>query len=276
MDLWMITRVNGEEWVVLDVVDDFYGIHPLDEHKWSDSFGYRMVLGLAPKVAPRVKEIPSYASAPASAMAHIESYIGVPLEYEGGKLFGLISGIGRTPKSDDLYNALPEVTMYSRCLMHMLMSERQIANLESQIVHMDSKAWEDSETGVLNFEAWLFDCVDADWARVNHLEPAGIAYMDFGNIQPDQHGKAVKEIMQVCEGAGRIYRDLSGHYFILFRNLSKDEQQLKVQKIRKLLGAMATETHCSFFYRHPKSMTSSILDEVKRHATFISRTAKAA
>jgi hypothetical protein len=276
MDLWMITRVNGEEWVVLDVVDDFYGVHPMDEQKWSDSFGYRMVLGLAPKVAPRVKEIPAYASAPASQMAHIESYIGVPLEFESGKLFGLISGISHTPKNDDLCNALPEVTMYSKGLMHMLHSERQIASLESQIVHMSSNTFEDAETGILNFEAWLFDCVDADWARVNHLEPAGIAYMDFGNLPLEKHKTAIKEVINISEGTGRIYRDLNQHYFVLFRNLSKHEQQLKVQKIRKLLASMAQDTHCSFFYRHPKSMTSSILDEVKRHATYISRTVKAA
>lgn len=266
----MITRTNGEEWVMIEGIDTYYGAKPMDEWKWSVSFAYRMVLGLGPKIAPRCQEIPAYASAPASKMAQIEAYVGIPLELQDGKLFGVLSGVNHLCKDDSLYDASGELELYAKGLMHMLQSERQIAKLESTIVHMESKHWLDSESGALVYDAWIFDSVDADWARVNHLEPAGIAYMDFGDAPPDQFATLVSKVQDICEEDGVVYRDGGSQFFVLFRDIIKEDQQARVQKIRKALSSRVTGSQCTFYYRSPKSSTMNAFAEAKRLCTAVS------
>ena len=50
--LWMFTRVEEQDWIVLKACDQGYGVNSGDVFKWSDSFCSRMVKGLGPNIAP--------------------------------------------------------------------------------------------------------------------------------------------------------------------------------------------------------------------------------
>ena len=63
-DLWMITRVQGKDWIVMQAIDHGYGIKPGDLFCWTDSFCSRMVEGFGPRIAPSSSRICSYATAP--------------------------------------------------------------------------------------------------------------------------------------------------------------------------------------------------------------------
>ena len=45
LSLWMVTRTEGENWIVLSVEDDFYQVESGAVFKWTDSFCSRMVQG---------------------------------------------------------------------------------------------------------------------------------------------------------------------------------------------------------------------------------------
>ena len=62
--LWMLTRAEGEDWIVLAAEDHGYNLEPRSVFRWSDSFCSRMVQGLGPRIAPDAVKIPEYASAP--------------------------------------------------------------------------------------------------------------------------------------------------------------------------------------------------------------------
>ena len=47
-DLWMVTRTEGEDWIVLQAADQGYGVSKGDVFRWTDSFCSRMVEGLGP------------------------------------------------------------------------------------------------------------------------------------------------------------------------------------------------------------------------------------
>jgi hypothetical protein len=52
--LWMVTRVDGDDWIVLAAEDHGYGVTAGNLFRWSDSFCSRMVIGSGPRVAPNV------------------------------------------------------------------------------------------------------------------------------------------------------------------------------------------------------------------------------
>src|SRR5690606_39291468 len=59
-NLWMITRTEGDDWIVLQSEDNGYGIKPGQVFRWADSFCSQMVQGKAPRIAPYSPAIPLY------------------------------------------------------------------------------------------------------------------------------------------------------------------------------------------------------------------------
>ena len=50
--LWMVTRTEGEDWIVLQSEDHGYGVKPGTVFRWADSFCSEMVKGNGPRIAP--------------------------------------------------------------------------------------------------------------------------------------------------------------------------------------------------------------------------------
>src|SRR3954464_61578 len=81
-DLWMVTRVSGEDWIILQVEDHGYGIKPGEVFRFADTFCSRMVQSEGPVVAPRSDQEAAYAVAGIGKQVRIGAYIGVPLVCE--------------------------------------------------------------------------------------------------------------------------------------------------------------------------------------------------
>jgi len=88
--LWMFTRVEGEDWIVLEAVDYGYSVKSGNVFHWSDSFCSRMVRGEGPRVAPNSQQIQAYVEAPIGQQVDISAYIGIPLCHADGTLFGTL------------------------------------------------------------------------------------------------------------------------------------------------------------------------------------------
>src|SRR5688500_12072520 len=91
-DLWMVTRVEGDDLIVLDCLDHAYGLRPGDVLPWSATLDWRMVHEQGPRVAPRVADVPAYVTAGLTSAMTIGSYAGVPMLHEG-RLFGTLTGL---------------------------------------------------------------------------------------------------------------------------------------------------------------------------------------
>src|SRR4051812_30560722 len=88
MDLWMVTRTDDADWVVLSCADRAYGVEPGTVFRWADTVCSRMVRGEGPRVAPRAADVAAYADAPIRAELDVGAYVGVPLIDDHGELFG--------------------------------------------------------------------------------------------------------------------------------------------------------------------------------------------
>lgn len=91
--LWMVTRTEGEDWIVLQAEDHGYGVTEGTVFRWADSFCSRMVEGDGPRVAPDSDSVPAYATAAIGRHVKIGAYVGVPLRRGDGSLFGTLCAI---------------------------------------------------------------------------------------------------------------------------------------------------------------------------------------
>lgn len=63
-DLWIVTRTEGSDWIILQANDQGYGIKAGDVLSWTDSFCSRMVNSAGPRIAPCSDEVAAHIEAP--------------------------------------------------------------------------------------------------------------------------------------------------------------------------------------------------------------------
>lgn len=118
--IWMVTRVQSDDWIILHAVDTYYGIQPGSIYRWSDTFCSRMVEGQGPSVAPSSDAVPAYAEAPIRKDFPIGAYVGVPITRDDGSLFGTLCAIDPTPQPRSVADHLPTVELLARLLGRVL------------------------------------------------------------------------------------------------------------------------------------------------------------
>jgi len=153
-DLWMVTRAEGDESIVLEAEGDRYGIVPYTSFKWADSFCSRMAAGRAPRIAPDLASIPAYASAGLGRGISIGAYIGVPLTYQDGALFGTLCAFDSNPQPQAIEDDLPLVEMVAKMLSGVLAAELRAVNAERQKERNPTEAETDTLTDLLNRHGW--------------------------------------------------------------------------------------------------------------------------
>jgi hypothetical protein len=94
--LWMVTKVDGDDWIVLKAVDRDYGVQDGDVFVWMESFCCSMVQGLGPTFAPNSENVPAYAQAKIGQKVPIQAYMGFPLRDAQGELIGTLCAINPT------------------------------------------------------------------------------------------------------------------------------------------------------------------------------------
>ncbi len=95
--LWMVTKVDGDDWIVMKSKDSAYGVQDGDVFVWMESFCSRMVKGLGPTFAPESDRVLAYAQAEIGRKIPIQAYMGFPLYRENGELLGTVCAIDKSP-----------------------------------------------------------------------------------------------------------------------------------------------------------------------------------
>ncbi len=263
MPLWMVTRVNGDEWIAIDAIDSFERVKPFTTANWSESLSYRMVMGFGPKIAPRCHEVPSYVNAPCYRRDQVAAYVGIPLELPNGRLFGVLSGVDFKVNSDDLHQALPTLELIGATLMQVYTAEMQSVKLESRLEHAESPHWRDENSGSLNFGAWLNDCVSAEWTRINHMEPGGIVAVHTPT--DDARDKVHDILIEACPSEHEVYFEDDHTSMVMLRGLCKQDQQAVFKDVKKALEGLACSAQAVHVYRGPTRSMCQAFQEVKQN-----------
>jgi diguanylate cyclase len=149
----MFTRVEGDDWVVLDAIGDSYPFVAGSVLKWSDSCCARLVAGEGPMIASNINEVPAYASAPVAAAFPILSYVGLPIFRKDGSLFGTMCAIDSEPVNE-IERYLPLVELVAGLLGFAVdrQSEADDSSRRAEAARTESHI--DGLTGILNRKGW--------------------------------------------------------------------------------------------------------------------------
>ncbi len=182
-DLWMVTRTEKKDWIVLQTEDHGYGVKEGTVFKWADSFCSQMVLGRGPRIAPRSDEVPAYAEAPIGKQVIIGAYVGVPLMGQDGSLFGTLCAIHPAPQPPIVVSELPLVELLARLLISILISDLKMAEHARHAERTQAQAMTDALTGLFNRRAWdnLTAAEDERCNRFGH--PACVLMVDLDGLK---------------------------------------------------------------------------------------------
>jgi GAF domain-containing protein len=118
-DLWMVTRVEGGQQIVLAARPDGL-VRPGARLPWAESFCQAMVEGSAPRLATVTAVVPEYASRSEGLGRDVAAYIGVPLIHPAPELFGTLCGFSFRAKPLSATRDLPLVEVMARMLSTLL------------------------------------------------------------------------------------------------------------------------------------------------------------
>jgi diguanylate cyclase (GGDEF)-like protein len=181
--LWMITRTEGDDWIVLQSEDNGYNIKPGQVFHWADSFCSQMVQNKAPRIAPYSPDIQLYTDAPINKLVTIKAYVGEPLLKEDGTLFGTLCAIDPEPQSKALIDDAPLFDLIAQMLSYVLQAELKTAEQIRKAERFEVEALCDSVTGLFNRRAWdrLIDLEEERCKRYGH--PSAVLMIDLNDLK---------------------------------------------------------------------------------------------
>lgn len=181
--LWMVTRTEGEEWIVLQSEDQGYNVKPGDVFKWTDSFCSEMVKGNGPCIAPNSDSIPVYKNAPIGQQVPIKAYIGYPLTKENGELFGTLCAIDPETQPESINNDLDLIEILARLLSSVLEQEMKQEEHLREKEKLEALALTDEMTSLYNKRAWdqFINNEEARCKRYGH--PVSVLVIDLNDLK---------------------------------------------------------------------------------------------
>ena len=220
--LWMITRTEQDDWIVLQTEDHGYDVQPGTVFSWADSFCSEMVKGNGPRIAPNSDTVPAYASAPIGQQVDIKSYIGVPLTYSDGSLFGTLCAIDPAQQPEDLHEELELVELLAGLLSSILNAELQtLAEIRrSELLQLESQT--DVQTQLYNRRAWDQMLAREQDRCQRYGHPAAIFVIDLNGLKKinDTQGHAAGDAF--IASAAKVLKDTAREGDIVAR-LGGDE-----------------------------------------------------
>lgn len=189
-DLWMITRRQGNDWIILQVDEEGYGVTEGSVFCWADSYCAQMICGRGPQVAADATQVAAYVDAAISDEFTIGAYIGAPLEREDGSLFGTLCAINGTPVGDEVVHHLELVKVLARLLSTLLENDIKFASQARLTERFQQESLTDSLTGLRNRRGWE-EILEAEEARSRrHGSPACVIAIDLDDLKAinDQQG----------------------------------------------------------------------------------------
>ena len=196
--LWMVTRTEGADWIILQAEDHGYNVPEGTVLHWADSFCSRMVEGLGPHIAPHAQLIPAYAQAPIGQQLPIGAYIGVPLSNADGSLFGTLCAIDPNPQNESIRDDLPMITLLAKLLDTVLMADLNAVEQARLLARTQQMALTDGLTGLLNRHGW-YQSMAAEEARARRYgSSACILIVDLDKL------KAINDLEGHAQGDAHI------------------------------------------------------------------------
>jgi diguanylate cyclase (GGDEF)-like protein len=219
-DLWMVTRINDDELVVVECLDYSYRLRPGHVLPWSATLDWRMVNGQGPRVAPRVGDVSAYSTAGLTQVMPIGSYLGVPLVVDGA-VWGTLSAMDPMPQPESVTGSLPLVETVGGLLAHIVSLELRSVQVSRRAERAEVEAHVDPLTQLGNRLAWTKTLVEEEARCRRYGHPAAVISIDLDGLKRanDVHGHdagdrllrtaavVLRRVSRMCDQVARVGGD---------------------------------------------------------------------
>ena len=263
-DLLMVTRTEGNDWIVLQSEDHGYDVNPGKVFRWADSLCNEMMKGNGPNIAPSIDSIPAYAAAGIAQQMPIKSYVGMPLHCADGSLFGTLCGIHPAIKPDSIVNEQELMDLLATMLSAILQAEFKIQEEARRTEKLQMEVLTDALTTLYNRRGWdqLLESEEDRCRRFGH--PAAILVIDLDGLKQinDNLGHAAGDALIIRTGlvlrqAARaldIVARLGGDEFgILSIECDRSGGESLIKRIRTALDEAGIKACVGIAIRKPSS-----------------------
>jgi diguanylate cyclase len=271
---WLVTRTNGDDWIVLAARDDSYGIAAGQVFRWSDSFCYHMVRG-APRIAPDSTAVPEYANAPIGKALAIGAYVGIPLMRNDGSLFGTLCAIDPSAQPPAVAGELSIIEIMGRILATMLEADLSLQERQRELEHVRTSAETDDLTGLLNRKGWNAALAAEETRSRRFGHPAAVAVLDLddlkkmndaeGHAQGDALLQRAAALLRENVSARDVVARVGGDEFaILFPEVSREEVPALQSRIESAFHAANICVSSGFTLWDYQSTLADTMNEADR------------
>ena len=274
-DMWMMTETVDDDWTVLYTKNRSYAVEEGAVLRWSDSFCSRMVDGQGPRVVPTVEAVDCYVNAPIRQQVPIGAYMGVPLNYSDGRLFGTLCAIDPQPKPASIYDELSLVELCGDLLGNMLTTEQRSLELEALLKRCREEAHTDWLTGVFNRSGWEASVTIEERQAIRYGTPISVMVIDLDDLKciNDNEGHRVGDALLKTTGQllheslreSDIVARLGGDEFaVLLLNCDGSGVGHVVQKVEQALVTHGINASIGYATRGAASSLEVTLDQADR------------
>lgn len=275
-DLWMVTRVEGDDWVVLSTVGEGYPLEPGAVLSWPDSMCYEMIAGNGPRYAPDTAAVPAYRDTPIYAQYPIRSYIGFPLTTAEGEVFGTLCAFDPAPTGSGEAPDLELIELCSKLLSSLLSRELEVNRLSRELDRVLVESMQDPLTGLRNRRGWD-EAVQQEEARTRRLgSPAAVLAIDLDNLKAvnDRLGHAAgdREIARIGKILERTVRGMDtvarlggDEFLVLAPETGQSGAAQLVDRLSQALQAASVSASIGWAVRKPSETLNDTFTRADRH-----------
>ncbi|HEX8001269.1 MAG TPA: sensor domain-containing diguanylate cyclase [Mycobacteriales bacterium] len=250
-DLWMVTRIENDSLVVLDCTENGYGLRPGHVLPYSASVDWRMVHGQGPRVAPRLTDVPAYATAGVTQVMPVAAFAGAPIVVEGA-VFGTISGHDPLVQPPSVVGLGPVLEAVAALVSNVVALELRASEVVQRAERAEVEAHVDPLTQLGNRLAWTKVLLEEEARCRRYGRPACVISVDLDGLKKanDAHGHdagdrllraaalVLRRVSRMCDQVARVGGD---EFAVLAVEASELEGRSLLDRISTAFGHAGIE-----------------------------------
>jgi len=260
--LWMVTRTDSKDWIVLFADDHGYGVKPGQVYGWAETLCSRMVEGQGPHIAPNVANVPAYAGAPITQQIAVGAYVGVPLRRADGTLFGTLCAIDPEPQPERIREDTDMVVLMGELLGGLLEAELSGIEAARKAERSDVDITRDELTGLYNRRGWDMLVLREEERCRRYGHPACVVSLDLDDLKfyNDTQGYASgdallircsKALKEVTRGSDVVARMGGDEFAMLMVECDYFDAQAMLLRVQETLAGYDVRASLGMAMRKP-------------------------
>jgi GAF domain-containing protein len=235
MRLWMVGRLNGTAWTVVEADDRLHKVKVGDSFPWPDTLCVRVLEHFGCCFAEDAAANPILAAAPVRESIKIGAYIGYPMLSWRGELLGTVCGIDPEPQPPFTPQQRQVVQTVSRSISTLVAHSFKVDESRRSDPGIRTPVNIDHLTGLPNLAAWQ-----------SLLEEEEVALRRDDDDALVRHGHLLKRHVR---GRDAVARTALNRFSLLLRGLGAEQGRPAVDKIRQTLLENGADVAVGFAMR---------------------------